>query len=172
MRRSLLRPAGWDNQKKISILYENMQSCKAEDDFNDIIAQPPSRKTVSNREIEVVTEDEQVFLARQQQLLQQGQSGQPARSVSPMRNQQAGGKASPRTPGNQGSPSKKVRRRFPVRIPLTPLAVTFRSKENSLQVLHQAKEFSLTSSTPCYTRSLARQALQVAPIRFQAEPIA
>jgi dynein light intermediate chain 1, cytosolic len=89
-----------------------MHACKAEDEYSDIIAQPPSRKTVSNREVEVVTEDEQAFLARQQQLLQQGggQGGQQARSVSPMRTPQPGGKGSPRTPGaGQGSPNKKVR---------------------------------------------------------------
>lgn len=87
-----------------------MHACKAEDEYNDIIAQPPSRKTVSNREVEVVTEDEQAFLARQQQLLQQGgQGGQQARSVSPMRTPQPGGKSTPRTPGGgQGSPNKKV----------------------------------------------------------------
>jgi dynein light intermediate chain 1 len=87
-----------------------MHSCKPDDDYNDIIAQPPSRKTVSNREVEVQTEDEQAFLARQQQLLQQGQQGQPARSVSPMRTPQSAGKTAPRTPGSggQGSPSKKV----------------------------------------------------------------
>lgn len=105
-------PAGWDNQKKISILYENMHSIKPDESYSETIAQPPSRKTVSNREIEVVTEDEQTFLARQQQLLQQGQQGgQPARSVSPMRTPQSGGKAMPRTPGGgQGSPNKKVSR--------------------------------------------------------------
>lgn len=107
----IYRPAGWDNQKKISILYENMQSCRPEDLYNDIIAQPPSRKTVSNREVEVQTEDEQAFLARQLQILQQGQQTQPGqqRSTSPMRTPQAGGKPStPRTPSSQGSPSKKV----------------------------------------------------------------
>lgn len=88
-----------------------MHACRAEDEYSDIIAQPPSRKTVSNRENEVVAEDEQAFLSRQQQLLQQGQQGgQPARSVSPMRTPQVGGKTSgPRTPGGgQGSPNKKV----------------------------------------------------------------
>lgn len=40
----IFRPAGWDNMKKINILYENMQSCKPDDCYNDIIAQPPSRK--------------------------------------------------------------------------------------------------------------------------------
>ncbi|XP_052867842.1 cytoplasmic dynein 1 light intermediate chain 2 [Anopheles cruzii] len=106
---AVLIPAGWDNTKKISILYENMQSCKPDDYYNDIIAQPPSRKTVSNREIEIQTEDEQAFLARQQQLLQQGQS--PARGESPLRSGQSASnsKSSPRTPvatGVQGSPKK------------------------------------------------------------------
>lgn len=89
-----------------------MHASKPDDFYGDIIAQPPSRKTVSNREVEVVTEDEQAFLARQQQLLQQGQQGgQQARSVSPMRTPQPGGKGSPRAPGaNQGSPNKKVRK--------------------------------------------------------------
>lgn len=91
-----------------------MHASKPDDFYGDIIAQPPSRKTVSNREVEVVTEDEQAFLARQQQMLQQGQQGgQQARSVSPMRTPQPGGKSSPRTPGaNQGSPNKKVSKVF------------------------------------------------------------
>lgn len=76
-----------------------MHACKADDEYTDIIAQPPSRKTVSNREVEVVTEDEQVFLARQQQLLQQSQQGgQPTRSASPIRTPQPPGKTSIRTP--------------------------------------------------------------------------
>ena len=64
-------------------------------------------QTVSNREIEIQTEDEQTFLARQQQLLMQGQT--PMRGESPLRSQ-TGGKSSPRTPGSgtQGSPNKKV----------------------------------------------------------------
>lgn len=87
-----------------------MHACKADDFYGDIIAQPPSRKTVSNREVEIVTEDEQAFLARQQQqLLQQG--GTPTRSVSPMRTPQSGGKTTPRAPGaGQGSPNKKVKK--------------------------------------------------------------
>jgi dynein light intermediate chain 1 len=88
-----------------------MHSCKPDDWYNDIIAQPPSRKTVSNRENEVQTEDEQSFLARQLQILQQNQQGQgqqQTRSVSPMRTPQSAGKTSPRTPSSGGSPNKKV----------------------------------------------------------------
>lgn len=94
-----------------------MQACRADDLYNDIIAQPPSRKTVSNREVEIQTEDEQSFLARQLQILQQGQQGgqqggQQQRSTSPLRSTQPGAKSTPRTPSSQGSPNKKVRNNF------------------------------------------------------------
>lgn len=101
---AVLIPSGWDNLKKISILYENMHSCKPEDYYTDVIAPPPSRKTVSNRETEIQTEDEQAFLLRQQQILQQGQGH--TRGESPLRSQS--GKPTSRTPGStsQGSPKK------------------------------------------------------------------
>lgn len=38
------RPSGWDNMKKISILYENMHTCKPDDYYRDIIVQPTTRK--------------------------------------------------------------------------------------------------------------------------------
>lgn len=60
-------PAGWDNLKKISILHENMHSCKPDDYYRDVIVQPVTRKTI-NRETEVIAEDEQAFLTRQQQI--------------------------------------------------------------------------------------------------------
>lgn len=98
--------------KKISILYENMHSCKPDDYYRDIIVQPITRKTVS-RESEVIAEDEQTFLTRQQQILLAGGGLTPTgprSGESPIR--AAGiGKPSPRTPGTpgiQGSP-KKVR---------------------------------------------------------------
>ncbi|XP_060532723.1 cytoplasmic dynein 1 light intermediate chain 2 [Cylas formicarius] len=60
-------PSGWDNLKKISILYENLHTCKADSYYRDIIVQPVTRKTVS-RETELLAEDEQAFLARHQQM--------------------------------------------------------------------------------------------------------
>jgi len=85
-----------------------MHSCRPEDLYNDIIAQPPSSKSVSSREVEIMTEDEQEFLSRQMQLLQQ-QPGPGNRSTSPARTPSSGGKSSSRTSGaGQGSPSKKV----------------------------------------------------------------
>lgn len=87
-----------------------MHACRPDDLYNDIIAQPPSSKSVSSREVEVFTEDEQEFLARQSQLIQQGQqAGQGNRSTSPARTPSSGGKGSSRSSGaGQGSPSKKV----------------------------------------------------------------
>lgn len=64
-------------------------------------------QAVSNRETEVQTEDEQAFLARQQEILKQG--GQ-VRGESPLRSQggsSGGNKSGPRTPGSTGQSSPK-----------------------------------------------------------------
>lgn len=52
-------------------------------------------QTVSNRETEVQTEDEQQFLVRQQQVLMQGQT--QTRGESPMRTPPSASKSMPRT---------------------------------------------------------------------------
>ncbi|TTO63369.1 Cytoplasmic dynein 1 light intermediate chain 1 [Bagarius yarrelli] len=65
-------PSGWDNEKKIAILHENLQTIKAEDNFEDVIVKPPVRKFVHEKEIQA--EDDQVFLLKLQTLL----SKQPA----------------------------------------------------------------------------------------------
>ena len=106
-------PAGWDNDKKIAILYENMHrygsgsdldchasiisavtkvcvllSVRPDQYYTDVIARPMSvlgrRSGVQGsggqagsggsqvREVEVVAEEEQSFLSRQQQYLAQG----------------------------------------------------------------------------------------------------
>lgn len=71
-------PAGWDNMKKISILFENMHSCKPDSYYRDVIEQPVTRKVVS-REIELVAEDEQAFLSR---LLQNSFTSAPSAGVA------------------------------------------------------------------------------------------
>ncbi|PZC80286.1 hypothetical protein B5X24_HaOG214985 [Helicoverpa armigera] len=105
---AVLIPAGWDSMKKISILYENMQSCKPDDYYRDVIVQPVIRKSGANREAEVQAEDEQAFLQRQLAALQ---AGAPApRADSPLRATQRataqldGAKIGmgPGTPGNEG----------------------------------------------------------------------
>uniref|UniRef100_A0A8C6WEQ8 Dynein light intermediate chain n=1 Tax=Neogobius melanostomus TaxID=47308 RepID=A0A8C6WEQ8_9GOBI len=37
-------PSGWDNEKKIGILHENLSTVRPEDPFEDFIAKPPVRK--------------------------------------------------------------------------------------------------------------------------------
>ncbi|KAK2515942.1 Dync1li1 [Columba guinea] len=86
----LSSPAGWDNDKKIGILHENFQTLKADDSFEDIITKPPVRKFVHEKEI--VAEDDQVFLMKQQSQLAKQLPTAAGRPVD----------ASPRVPG--GSP--------------------------------------------------------------------
>lgn len=103
-------PAGWDNMKKISILFENMHTCKPDDYYTDIIAQPVTRKTVS-RETELLAEDEQGFLTRQQQILLAGGGLTPVGlrpGESPIRTPTLtkGSTRSPAAAGIQSSPKK------------------------------------------------------------------
>ncbi|XP_052365135.1 cytoplasmic dynein 1 light intermediate chain 1-like isoform X2 [Oncorhynchus keta] len=64
---SVFIPSGWDNEKKVAILYENFQSLKREDKFEEVIIQPPVRKFVHEKELGA--EDDQVFLLKLQTLL-------------------------------------------------------------------------------------------------------
>ncbi|KAK3610371.1 hypothetical protein CHS0354_008647 [Potamilus streckersoni] len=97
---SVFIPTGWDNEKKVAILYENLASMKATDSFEDVIAKPITRKPVQ-RDAEIAIEDEQLFLMKQQtQLSKQPPPGaatespvRPAASGSPV--QRAGSTPSP-----------------------------------------------------------------------------
>lgn len=40
-------PAGWDNEKKMAILQENMTNIKAEDFYNEVIHKPVVTRKVS-----------------------------------------------------------------------------------------------------------------------------
>lgn len=112
---AVLIPAGWDNLKKISILHENLHTCKPDDEYSEIIAQPATRKSVTSRENEIVAEDEQAFLARQQNLLQSngvsnlplGPGGSTLRgSESPLRPSVS--LTAPRTPSTAVQSPKKM----------------------------------------------------------------
>ncbi|XP_077291579.1 dynein light intermediate chain [Arctopsyche grandis] len=110
---AVLIPAGWDTLKKVSILYENMNTCKPDDYYRDVVAPPATRKSGSSREAEVHAEDEQTFLQRQLGALQGsgglapggpagGGSPHAPRGESPLR-------SSSRQPGqinSQSSPKK------------------------------------------------------------------
>ncbi|CAH3153832.1 unnamed protein product [Porites lobata] len=65
---SVFIPAGWDSVKKINILSEHLKVILPEDAFDDHIVKPQLRKPIQDKEI--IAEDEQTFLAKQQQLLQ------------------------------------------------------------------------------------------------------
>jgi hypothetical protein len=40
----ICRPAGWDNEKKIAILYDGMTNMRPDDAYNDVIIKPVVRK--------------------------------------------------------------------------------------------------------------------------------
>lgn len=63
-------PSGWDNDKKIEILYENIQSFKPDDNYNDVIKKPLSRK-MNQKENEINCEEDQIFLLKIQSMLNQ-----------------------------------------------------------------------------------------------------
>merc|ERR1711976_93895 len=106
-------PAGWDNEKKIGILYENMHSIRPDQYYTDVIAKPIVRKSTNNRDVEVTAEDEQQFLLRQQQYLQQGNppSVGPSMSGSPLPTsiQKTPDRNKVGSPGVGGSPRKDSR---------------------------------------------------------------
>uniref|UniRef100_A0A8C4N7Y2 Dynein light intermediate chain n=1 Tax=Eptatretus burgeri TaxID=7764 RepID=A0A8C4N7Y2_EPTBU len=102
-------PAGWDNEKKIGILHENFSSVRSEDRFEDIIVKPSIRKFVQEKE--VLAEDEQLFLMKQQALM----SKQPPVSMGRSTDM------SPRTPG--GSPRAVARPSHPNVASVSPIPV-------------------------------------------------
>lgn len=63
-------PSGWDNEKKIAILYENIQSCLPDDNYNDVIIKPETRQT-SQKDNELTAEEDQMFLSKMQVQLNQ-----------------------------------------------------------------------------------------------------
>ncbi|CAD5117211.1 DgyrCDS6007 [Dimorphilus gyrociliatus] len=95
-------PSGWDNEKKISILYENMTSMQPSDNFEDVIAKPIVRKP-TQRENEVAAEDEQTFLMRQQtQITKPATPGREA----PIRSGLKNSPASRQSPSSSAGPKK------------------------------------------------------------------
>ncbi|ELU06193.1 hypothetical protein CAPTEDRAFT_20224 [Capitella teleta] len=83
-RDSVFIPTGWDNEKKISILYENMSGMSPNDPYEDVIARPMSRKPMQ-RDAEIAAEDEQLFLMKLQTQL----SKTPTPSAAPGGNRES-----------------------------------------------------------------------------------
>ncbi|ESO81920.1 hypothetical protein LOTGIDRAFT_223679 [Lottia gigantea] len=99
-------PCGWDNEKKISILYETMNTVKPEDSFEDVIVKPLTRKPIQ-RDAEVIAEDEQVFLMRQQSQLSKQPVPGPVAESTPIRTQRPQAQRTPERPG--GTPNTPLR---------------------------------------------------------------
>lgn len=58
-------PAGWDNEKKISILYDNIRSANPDDDYSEFISERVNPGP-AQRDIEIEVESDQEFLLRMQ----------------------------------------------------------------------------------------------------------
>ncbi|XP_013419825.1 cytoplasmic dynein 1 light intermediate chain 2 isoform X1 [Lingula anatina] len=104
-RDSVFVPAGWDNEKKISILYENMRSMKPEDSFEDVIAKPVTRKPIM-RDADIVAEDEQLFLMKQQTQLDKAPPAGGESPARPASRQPASPRPAGGSPNTTGSPKK------------------------------------------------------------------
>ncbi|XP_077526589.1 dynein light intermediate chain [Haemaphysalis longicornis] len=98
-------PSGWDNDKKIAILYENITSASPDDPYSEVITKPMTRKPLQ-REPEVVAECDQAFLARQLALVNQ-QTPSPGRATEAQARTPVGVQKSAerRLPGSHGVPS-------------------------------------------------------------------
>lgn len=64
-RDAIFVPAGWDDEKKISILYDNIKSANPDDDYNSFIAERTSSGP-AQWDMEVEIESDQAFLLRMQ----------------------------------------------------------------------------------------------------------
>lgn len=64
-RDAIFVPAGWDNEKKISILYDNIRSANPDDDYNDFILEKVNPGP-AQRDVEIKAESDQDFLLRMQ----------------------------------------------------------------------------------------------------------
>ncbi|XP_028836288.1 cytoplasmic dynein 1 light intermediate chain 1-like isoform X2 [Denticeps clupeoides] len=95
---SVFIPSGWDNEKKIAILYENFQTLRIDDNFEDIIVTPPTRKFIHEKDMGA--EDDQVFLAKLQTLLAKQP---PAAAGRPVDSANRGPSGSPRAANRSAS---------------------------------------------------------------------
>ncbi|XP_076812295.1 cytoplasmic dynein 1 light intermediate chain 2-like [Clavelina lepadiformis] len=63
-------PIGWDSEKKISIVSDNLTNFNVSDPFNTVISRPPQSRMLSHDSMkEITVEDEQTFLAKAQVVL-------------------------------------------------------------------------------------------------------
>ena len=67
---ALFIPSGWDSEKKISILYDNIQSVSPDHPFAEVIVKP-SAHNASVKDTHVSADDDQTFLTKMQAQLNQ-----------------------------------------------------------------------------------------------------
>ncbi|XP_037287432.2 dynein light intermediate chain [Rhipicephalus microplus] len=100
-------PSGWDNDKKIAILYENITSASPDDPYSEVITRPMTTRKPLQREPEVLAEGDQAFLARQ--LAQLNQQAQPSPGRATSSDAAAGAAGGARTPvGVQKSAERRL----------------------------------------------------------------
>jgi len=66
------RPSGWDSDKKIDILTENLSMLKADEPYENVIKRPMQIRRPANRDTETSAEQEQDFLTRCHNMLSKG----------------------------------------------------------------------------------------------------
>jgi hypothetical protein len=89
-----------------------MHTMRPDQYYTDVIAKPIVRKSTNNRDVEITAEDEQQFLLRQQQYLQQGvqpQGPAPAGASLPPSIPKTPDRKNYGPPSGQNSP-RKVKR--------------------------------------------------------------
>lgn len=107
-RDSIFIPSGWDNEKKISILYENFNKVKSDDRYSDVIPKPFPRRSVQ-KDADLQAEDDQAFLVKLQAQLNTSVPSSSAKPVDNATKSPVGirGPARP-SPGQPGATIKDV----------------------------------------------------------------
>lgn len=80
---SVFIPSGWDNGKKLSLLYEGLNTIKHNDRFNDIIRAPLVRNV--QKDAEVIADEDQLYLMKLQTQLTKPPTESSAQRASPGR---------------------------------------------------------------------------------------
>ncbi|XP_002126036.2 cytoplasmic dynein 1 light intermediate chain 1-like [Ciona intestinalis] len=113
-------PAGWDSEKKLSIISDNLQKFTVNDPFESVIPRPPlTRKHVQDMK-EVVVDDEQTFLMKAQAVLSKAptvtkpSSDAPAKrtSYSPLAPAAAAGKGGKPDVSKTGASNERMLANF------------------------------------------------------------
>jgi len=95
-------PSGWDNEKKISILYEHMKQFKRDQDYSGVIMTPKTTEFESEIGQQSAEEDQVFLMAMQAHMVR---SPRPT-AQQPSTGQTPTSRHSPRPSGDAGDPSQ------------------------------------------------------------------